>query len=133
MQMKWRLPAGHFGVRTAPLNSLFTCLRSLDPKHTWRVSIDIDKPKRSLGQNARFNARLNEFGAFLGYTNAELKQLVKDEMGAYQDAMGSLGVVRRYESSAQWDKNKMAHAMDLLDRWAAENNFTFRTDHDSDN
>lgn len=82
--------------------------------------VEVKKPKRTNPQNDRFHAMCGELGDEIGYTLDEMKRLVKNELGRYQVIDGPCGKIKRLESSADWDKDEMSAAIELLIRWGAE-------------
>jgi len=100
----------------------------LPPEKTWSVEIKQYRKRRTTDQNAKFHAMCQELGQEVGYTCEELKRLVKKEIGACQIVDGQLGKVWRFESSADWDRQRMAEAIELLYRWGIDADHVWRVE-----
>ena len=95
-----------------------SAIRELTPAQTYVVTIK--KRQRTLDQNSRWHAMAGELAEEIGYTPEELKRLAKNELGRYTIIDGPCGKIKRLQSSADWDKDEMSEAIELLHRWAAE-------------
>lgn len=95
-------------------------IKALDPGKSWTVEVKPMARRRSLDQNARFHAMCQELGDTCGYTCEELKRAVKKELGRYAMIDTPAGKMARWESSADWSKQQMAEAIELLIRWGAD-------------
>lgn len=93
-------------------------IRELKPDQTWVVTLT--KRKRTNEQNSKWHAMAGELANEIGYTPEELKRLAKNELGRYTIIDGPCGKVKRLDSSADWDKDEMSEAIELLYRWGAE-------------
>ena len=93
-------------------------IRELTPTQTYVVTIK--KRQRTTDQNNKFHAMCGELGDEIGYTLDEMKRLVKNELGRFTIIDGPCGKIKRLQSSADWDKDEMSEAIELLHRWAAE-------------
>lgn len=95
-----------------------SAIRELKPDRV--RTITIGERKRSLDQNSKWHAMAGELAEEIGYTPEELKRLAKNELGRFTVIDGPCGKIKRLQSSADWDKDEMSEAIELLNRWAAE-------------
>ena len=120
--MKFELTKMHPGTqlgRGVVIQRITEALQALPTDKAWTVSIELRRYRRTLPQNDKMHAMLGELASVLGYTLGELKRLLKNEMGAYVVVDGPMGKIKRLESSADWSKERMAEAIELLHQWAA--------------
>ena len=121
--MKWLIQKSYAGTelgRGVVIGAITEALQKLPHDRAWTVRIYPTQTTRTLSQNAKFHAMCEELGQELGYTCAEMKKLVKHELGYYQIIDGPCGKVKRFESSADWNTERMAEAIEQLHRWGAE-------------
>ena len=114
--------------RRARIEFVKNLLDLLPPEKTWSVEIKQHRKRRTTDQNSKFHAMCQELGQEVGYTCEELKRLVKKEIGACQIVDGPLGKVLRFESSADWDRQRMAEAIELLYRWGIDADHVWRVE-----
>ena len=105
-------------------------LMNLDRDKSWTVEIKQRKHNRTLEQNSKFHAMCNELADVLGYTEGEMKRLVKHELGFYTVVDGPVGKVARLDSSADWATDKMSRAIEQLNLWAIEVGHVWSNEHD---
>jgi hypothetical protein len=121
--MKWLIQKAYPGTevgRGVVIGQIAGALQTLDTDKAWVVEVKQHRSRRTLPQNSRFHAMCQELGQELGYTAGELKRLVKNELGFYAIIDGPCGKIKRLESSADWNTERMAQAIEQLNRWAAE-------------
>lgn len=77
---------------------------------------------RSLSQNSYFHLALKIFGDETGLTLDETKCLIKNQLGLSHTIINKKSgeILTVYESSRDWNKEKMAEVIDYLVRTAAE-------------
>ena len=107
----------HRGVMIGEISK---ALQQLDTAGAWQVQVKRYRRSRTMPQNSKFHAMCQELGTEIGYTAGEIKRLVKNELGAYELIAGPVGKIKRMQSSADWNTEQMAQAIELLQRWAAE-------------
>jgi predicted dithiol-disulfide oxidoreductase (DUF899 family) len=105
-------------------------LMNLDPQKDWVIEIKKHVERRTNDQNSKFHAMCGELADVIGYTDGELKRLIKHELGFYTVVNGPVGKVARLESSADWNTEKMSRAIEQLNMWAIEVGHVWRIDHD---
>jgi len=81
------------------------------------VTITDWKPPSTNSQKAKIHAMIDELAAAVGYTSGEMKQILKDEVGAYfTDRKGN----RRPKSIADYSKQELSDLIEHTYRLAAE-------------
>lgn len=95
------------------------------------VEIKEVKPRRSLNQNAFLHLLLGAFGANLGYTVEEAKELYKrlpgnKELYAYQKDVGGKPMTF-LRSSADLNKEEMTRSIETLREWSAKMGYPLPT------
>ena len=123
MVKKWTLQKVYPGTelgRGTVISQLTSELTNLDPQSAWVVTVDKQKRWRTNDQNRKLHAMIAELADEIGYTAGEMKRLLKNEIGAYQIIDGPCGKIKRFESSADWNTERMAEAIEQLHRWGAE-------------
>lgn len=88
------------------------------------VDIKEVRPKRSLSQNSFLHVLLGAFGANLGYTLEEAKELYKrlpgnKELYAYNKDVGGKPMMF-LRSSADLNKDEMTRSIETLREWSAK-------------
>ena len=120
---KWVIQKSHAGTelgRGVIIGDIAGHLQALPLDKAFEVEIRPYRSRRTVDQNSKFHAMCQELGQEIGYTAAELKKLVKHELGYYQIIDGPCGKIKRLESSADWNTERMAEAIEQLHRWGAE-------------
>jgi len=92
------------------------------------------KPRRSLNQNAFLHLLLGAFGANLGYSVEEAKELYKrlpgnKELYAYQKDVGGKPMTF-LRSSADLNKEEMTRSIETLREWSAKMGYPLPTAED---
>jgi hypothetical protein len=115
-------------IRKVCIANVIRELHSLDENEAYTVKIERNRDRRTLDQNSKFHAMASELAGVVGYTPDELKRAVKKELGFYRIVSGPLGSLYRWESSADWDTEKMSRAIEQLNAWAIECDHVWRLD-----
>lgn len=107
-------------IRRNCIERIIDAIQNLENDRAYTVKITQNKDRRTLDQNSKFHVMCQELGDTLGYTCEEVKKLVKNELGFYEIIDGNLGKVKRLDSSADWDTEKMSRAIEQLNIWAID-------------
>lgn len=115
-------------IRSIAIATVSKALGELSDDERYTVKIERHRERRTLEQNSKFHAMASELAEVLGYTQEELKRAVKKELGFYSIVDGQLGKVYRWESSADWNTEKMSRAIEQLNQWSIECDHVWRLD-----
>lgn len=113
------------GRRSAVLGRALSYIDSNDDRDLL-LEIKEAKPRRSLPQNDLFHALCSELAEATGYTPLEIKNLVKSELHEFEVIETPFGKVKRFRSSADWNKVQMGAAIETLYRYGADVGHSFR-------
>jgi hypothetical protein len=118
--MKFTIPPESSGLHGRIKGNCMAYIGNLGGDQGHVVTIGKVVKRRNNPQNERFHATASALAKETGYTQKEMKDIVKEEMGWYELVDGPFGQVKRYKSSSDMSKAEMAEAIEILNRWCVD-------------